>query len=96
MSVNVLKGKTLTDRTTGRPQSFYSSDGLPGVCHIPMEPGEAQNFSYSFSLVDSWSFDEPSRPAFCPTLRALVAEKAKELGFPVCEGGTVVTIQGPR
>ena len=96
MSVNVLKGKTFTDRTTGRPQSFYSSDGLPGVCHIPMEPGETQNFSYSFSLVDSWSFDKPSRPAFCPTLRALVAEKAKELGFSICEGGTVVTIQGPR
>lgn len=26
------------DRTSGRAQSFYSSDGLPGVCHIPMEP----------------------------------------------------------
>lgn len=26
------------DRTTGRAQSFHSSDGLPGVCHIPMEP----------------------------------------------------------
>ena len=29
-------------------------------------------------------------------LRALVAEEAKVLGFPICEGGTVVTIQGPR
>lgn len=26
------------DRTNGRAQSFYSKDGLPGVCHIPMEP----------------------------------------------------------
>jgi len=26
------------DRTSGRAQSFYSSDGLSGVCHIPMEP----------------------------------------------------------
>jgi len=26
------------DRTQGRPQSLYSSGGLPGVCHIPMEP----------------------------------------------------------
>jgi len=67
-----LLPSSFIDRTTGRPQSFYSSDGLPGVCHIPMEP------------------------AFCPSLRALVAEKAKELGFPICEGGTVVTIQGPR
>merc|ERR1719193_1731924 len=26
------------DRTSGRSQSFYSADGFPGVCHIPMEP----------------------------------------------------------
>jgi len=26
------------DRTSGRSQSFYSGDGFPGVCHIPMEP----------------------------------------------------------
>ena len=26
------------DRTTERAQSFYSKDGFPGVCHIPMEP----------------------------------------------------------
>ena len=26
------------DRTNGRNQSFYGKDGLPGVCHIPMEP----------------------------------------------------------
>lgn len=67
-----LLPSSFIDRTTGRPQSFYSSDGLPGVCHIPMEP------------------------AFCPLLRALVAEEARVLGFPICEGGTVVTIQGPR
>ena len=26
------------DRTSGRLKSFYSKDGFPGVCHIPMEP----------------------------------------------------------
>jgi len=26
------------DRTQGRKMSFYGEDGLPGVCHIPMEP----------------------------------------------------------
>ena len=26
------------DRTSGRAQSFYTKDGFPGVCHIPMEP----------------------------------------------------------
>jgi len=26
------------DRTTGRQMSFYGEGGLPGVCHIPMEP----------------------------------------------------------
>ena len=25
------------DRTQGRKMSFYGQDGLPGVCHIPME-----------------------------------------------------------
>jgi len=67
-----LLPSSFIDRTTGRQQSFYSNDGLAGVCHIPMEP------------------------AFCPLLRALVAKEAKVLGFPICEGGTVVTIQGPR
>lgn len=60
------------DRTQGRAQSFYSKDGLPGVCHIPMEP------------------------AFCPRLRCVLSEEAAEQGVTVREGGTVVTLQGPR
>ena len=33
---------------------------------------------------------------YCPDLRGLLVETAGELGIPVRDGGTVVTIQGPR
>jgi 5'-methylthioadenosine phosphorylase len=33
---------------------------------------------------------------YCPDLRRLLVETAQELGIPVRDGGTVVTIQGPR
>jgi 5'-methylthioadenosine phosphorylase len=33
---------------------------------------------------------------YCPDLRGLLLEKARELEIPVVDGGTVVTIQGPR
>jgi 5'-methylthioadenosine phosphorylase len=33
---------------------------------------------------------------FCPDLRRLLVETARELGTPVRDGGTVVVIQGPR
>ena len=33
---------------------------------------------------------------YCPDLRVLLVETARELGIPVRDGGTVVTIQGPR
>ena len=33
---------------------------------------------------------------YCPDLRGLLVETARELGIPVSDGGTVVTIQGPR
>ena len=33
---------------------------------------------------------------YCPDLRALLVETARELDIPVRDGGTVVTIQGPR
>ena len=33
---------------------------------------------------------------YCPDLRALLVEAARELGIPVRGGGTVVVIQGPR
>lgn len=33
---------------------------------------------------------------YCPDLRRILVETAKELGIPVRDGGTVVVIQGPR
>ena len=33
---------------------------------------------------------------YCPELRRLLVETAEELGIPARDGGTVVTIQGPR
>jgi 5'-methylthioadenosine phosphorylase len=33
---------------------------------------------------------------YCPELRSLLVETARELGIPVRNGGTVVVIQGPR
>lgn len=33
---------------------------------------------------------------YCPELRVLVVATARELGIPVRDGGTVVTIEGPR
>src|SRR5213596_3675118 len=33
---------------------------------------------------------------YCPDLRALLVEVARELGIPARNGGTVVVIQGPR
>jgi 5'-methylthioadenosine phosphorylase len=33
---------------------------------------------------------------YCPDVRSLLVETARELAIPVVDGGTVVTIQGPR
>lgn len=33
---------------------------------------------------------------YCPSLRSLLVETARELGIPVRDGGTVVVVQGPR
>src|SRR5207244_1969782 len=33
---------------------------------------------------------------YCPDLRRLLVETARELGIPVRDGGTVVVVQGPR
>src|SRR6185503_19932763 len=33
---------------------------------------------------------------YCPDLRGVIAEAAREEGIPVAEGGTVVVIEGPR
>merc|ERR1712080_219480 len=38
----------------------------------------------------------PMEPAFCPLLRSLILDEAKEQGMEVCQEGTVVTVQGPR
>lgn len=45
--------------------------------------------------------DEPvthvsSADPFCPDLRRLVLDAARELGVPARDGGTVVVVQGPR
>ncbi len=37
-----------------------------------------------------------SADPYCPELRTLLVEGARELGIPVRDGGTVVVIQGPR
>ncbi|MER3409985.1 MAG: S-methyl-5'-thioadenosine phosphorylase [Thermoleophilia bacterium] len=37
-----------------------------------------------------------SADPFCPDLRRVLVETARELGIPVRDGGTVVVIQGPR
>jgi 5'-methylthioadenosine phosphorylase len=37
-----------------------------------------------------------SADPYCPTMRAVAVSKARELGIPVHDGGTVVVIQGPR
>jgi 5'-methylthioadenosine phosphorylase len=37
-----------------------------------------------------------SADPYCPTMRAVAVAKARELGIPVHETGTVVVIQGPR
>jgi 5'-methylthioadenosine phosphorylase len=33
---------------------------------------------------------------YCPDLRRILVESARELGFPTRDGGTVVVVQGPR
>lgn len=35
-------------------------------------------------------------PAFCPRTRKVIIDTAKEMGIPLHESGTVVTIEGPR
>ena len=38
----------------------------------------------------------PGAQPYCETMRKIVVEKCRELEIPVHDGGTVVTIQGPR
>jgi 5'-methylthioadenosine phosphorylase len=53
--------------------------------------GRADTF-YDAAPVTHVSAADP----YCPELRRLLVETARELGIPVRDGGTVVVIQGPR
>lgn len=50
-------------------------------------------FHFSF---DKEAVHTPMADPFDPGLRSVLFETARELGFPVHESGTVVTIEGPR
>ena len=58
---------------------------------IDRTSGRADTF-YDGAPVTHVSAADP----YCPDLRALLVETAHELGIPVRDGGSVVTIQGPR
>jgi 5'-methylthioadenosine phosphorylase len=76
-----------------------------GSLQVEAEPG---HFVVCDQLVDRTSgrpqtfYDGPETThiafadPYCPELRALAVEKAKELGITVHDGGTMVVIQGPR
>ena len=53
--------------------------------------GRADTF-YDGPIVTHVSGADP----YCPTLRPIVVQTARDLGIPVHDGGTVVVIQGPR
>ena len=53
--------------------------------------GRADTF-YDGPVTTHVSFADP----YCPELRPLAVETARSEGIPVHDGGTVVTIQGPR
>jgi 5'-methylthioadenosine phosphorylase len=53
--------------------------------------GRADTF-YEGPVVTHVSSADP----YCPTLRPLAVQTARDLGIPVHDGGTVVVIQGPR
>ncbi len=53
--------------------------------------GRADTF-YEGPIVTHVSSADP----YCPTLRPLAVQTARDLGIPVHDGGTVVVIQGPR
>jgi len=63
------------------------------VCHqfVDRTSGRADTF-YDGPETTHVSAADP----YCPDLRTLLVETARELEIPVRDGGTVVTIQGPR
>lgn len=80
----------------------------PNACGSLQHEVEPGDFVICDQFVDrTWGrkdtfFDGPttthvsSADPYCPNMRAVAIEKAKELGIPVHEKGTVVVIQGPR
>jgi 5'-methylthioadenosine phosphorylase len=69
-----------------RPGDFVVSDQL-----VDRTTARTDTF-YDGPLTTHVSYADP----YCPEMRPLAIEVAKELGIPVHERGTVVTIQGPR
>jgi len=72
-----------------RPGMFVILDSF-----IDRTSGRAQSF-YSQDGFPGVSHI-PMEPSFCPRTRELVLEECRGLGYEVQEGGTAVTIQGPR
>jgi 5'-methylthioadenosine phosphorylase len=76
-----------------------------GSLRPDLEPGTVvicdQFFDRTWGRPDTF-FDGPTvahlsgADPYCPQLRPLAAQAAREAGFGVVEGGTVVVIQGPR
>jgi 5'-methylthioadenosine phosphorylase len=69
-----------------RPGHFVISDQL-----VDRTAGRSDTF-YDGPVTTHVSFADP----YCPELRSLAAESARDEGIRVHERGTVVTIQGPR
>ncbi|MCS7172120.1 MAG: S-methyl-5'-thioadenosine phosphorylase [Armatimonadetes bacterium] len=69
-----------------RPGDFVLCDQF-----VDRTRGRADTF-YDGPITTHVSAADP----YCPTLRRLVAEVAREQGLPLHERGTVVVIQGPR
>ena len=69
-----------------KPGEFVVCDQL-----VDRTTGRADTF-YDGPVTTHVSFADP----YCPELRPLAIETARELDIPVHERGTVVTIQGPR
>ncbi len=69
-----------------KPGHFVISDQL-----VDRTTGRKDTF-YDGPVTTHISYADP----YCPELRSLALDKAKEQGIEVHDGGTVVTIQGPR
>jgi 5'-methylthioadenosine phosphorylase len=82
------------DRTWGRADTFYDGPAI-GVNiddqFVDRTWGREDTF-HDGAPVTHVSAADP----YCPDLRRLLVETARELGIAVRDGGTVVVIQGPR